>query len=296
MMLLSFHELCEWLGVTLAKEKTVWGTTQLVFLGILLDGQRYFLGLPTDKIDKASLLLKTLLSKKKGMVKQIQMLAGLFNFLHRAIYPGRAFTRRMYAKIPVDSAGSKVVGLKSHHDISLDAEFRQDCLTWLSFLEGSRQSSRFCRPFADLDMVVVAEELGFQTDSSASEVLGFGGVCGKQYFWGQWEENYIKKLKPSIAYLELYAVCTGIYIWSNKFSNRRLLLHCDNISVVQMVNQTSSSCKCCMHLIRKLVLRGLEYNFRVFTVYIPTKLNCLADSLSRLQFKRFEQLTRWEKT
>ena len=34
-MIKTFHKLCEWLGVPLAKEKTVWVTVRLVFLGIL---------------------------------------------------------------------------------------------------------------------------------------------------------------------------------------------------------------------------------------------------------------------
>ena len=57
-----------------------------------------------------------------------------------------------------------------------------------------------------------------------------------------------------------------------------------------MLNKTTSSCKRCMHLIRLIVLKGLEYNFRVYAVHVKTSDNYLADSLSRLQFKHFWKL------
>ena len=108
-------------------------------------------------------------------------------------------------------------------------------------------------------------------------------------FYGKWEPGYVNKdtNKPSIEYLELYAVCVGLFVWVEHFRNMRLLIHCDNQAVVAMINNTSSSCKHCMILIRMLVLKTLKYNFRVFVRWVPTKLNSRADSLSRLQLDRF---------
>ena len=195
----------------------------------------------------------------------------------------------MYAKIPHCDQQST---LNSHHHIYLDSEFRQDCQMWLAFLQDVPDMVKYCRPFVDMAETVVATELGFHTDSSTSKILGFGGVCQQQWFYSRWEKGYIKLYKPSIAYLELYAVCVGIYIWSDKFRNSRVVLHCDNSSVMQMVNNTTSGCPKCMHLVRMLVLRGLEYNFRIFARYISTKSNDLVDSLSRFQLLRFRNLVK----
>ena len=282
-MLRVFHELLEWLGVPLAKEKTVWATLRIIFLGILLDGEKCILALPIDNINKAVYLVKIFISRKRSTVKDLQKLSGLLNFLHRAIYPGRAFTRHMYAKFAS-------LTLKPHHHINLDAEFRSDCLMWLTFLE-SNTPSVYCRPFTDFDKSVKATELDFYTDSSAAPRLGFGGMFRKQsYFVGQWELGYILKFKPSIEYLELYAVCIGVYIWSDHIRDLTVVLHCDNISVVSMINNTTSGCKHCMHLIGLIVVRGLCYNFRIKALHVKTADNGLADSLSRLQFKRFRRL------
>ena len=79
-------------------EKTEWGSTWVIFLGVLLDGEKYIIAIPEDKRIRALNSLEELVNKKKATVKQIQSLAGLLNFLNRAIVPGHAFTRRMYAK------------------------------------------------------------------------------------------------------------------------------------------------------------------------------------------------------
>ena len=42
-----------------------------------------------------------------------------------------------------------------------------------------------------------------------------------------------------------------------------------------------------MKLVRRLVLRGLHYNFRIFAQYIESEANDLADLLSRGQMQRF---------
>ena len=66
-------------------------------------------------------------------------------------------------------------------------------------------------------------------------------------------------------------------------------MFCDNQSVVCMINKTTSSCKNCLVLIRKLVLHSLKNNVRVFAKYISSKNNRKADLLSRLRVATFLQ-------
>ena len=61
----------------------------------------------------------------------------------------------------------------------------------------------------------------------------------------------------------------------------RIIIHCDNQSVVNMVNNTSSNCTRCLDLIRRLLLNGMVRNRRIFVKYIETSKNILADSLLR---------------
>ena len=69
-------------------EKTEWGTTLIVFLGILLNGRSYTLSIPMEKRNKAVQVIQTAISKRKVTVHFIQKLTGTLNFLNWAIIPG----------------------------------------------------------------------------------------------------------------------------------------------------------------------------------------------------------------
>ena len=49
LMLQTFLEMCSFLGVPTSEEKTEWGSTVMVFLGILLDGEYHILVIPEEK-------------------------------------------------------------------------------------------------------------------------------------------------------------------------------------------------------------------------------------------------------
>ena len=107
-----------------------------------------------------------------------------------------------------------------------------------------------------------------------------------------WPIGSIKKENPSIEFLELFAVAAGILTWQDQLglTDTKICLHCDNIAVVHMINNMSSSCHRCMILLQMLALNGLFWNRRLLAVYINTKDNDLADMLSRNQMSRFRRL------
>ena len=123
--------------------------------------------------------------------------------------------------------------------------------------------------------------------SDASDRIGVGAICGSEWMFQNWSPNFIHKYNPSIEYLELYGVTAAVLLWINQFKNRRVILFCDNESVVNMINLTSTSCKNCMVLIRVIVLKGLMENVRVFARHVKGSKNVLADSLSRNKIDLF---------
>ena len=130
----EFLVLCKRLGVLVAEEKTEWGDTRVIFLGILIEGEFHVLSIPEEKRTRAVNMLKVFVAKRKATIKDLQRLSGYLNFLTRAIFPGRTFTHRMYAKFHQVSAT-----LKPYHHIKLDEEFKDDCRMWLGFLQGEDQ-------------------------------------------------------------------------------------------------------------------------------------------------------------
>ena len=224
------------------------------------------LGIPNKKKEKAVTLLTVMVNKRKTTVKNIQRLTGYLNFLNRVIVPGRVFTRRMYTKF-----SAKKKQLKPYHHINVDKEFKLDCKTWLQFLEQDSEANIY-RPMIDFSDGQTAEIIQFYTDVSASkEKGGYGCVFNKHWAYGRWEKEFLENCKPSIEYLELAALSYGLFMWSTELSNRRFTIFCDNESVVHMINKFTSGCKNCMVLLRAVMLRGLQYNFRVFARHLSTK-------------------------
>ena len=278
----EFLHICDMIAFPVSLEKTFWGTTKLVFLGLLIDTIKQCILIPIEKVRKAEELINSVMNKssKKVTLNQLQKICGFLNFMGRCVIPGRAFTRRLYAY----TAGDK---LKPHHHIRINAEMREDLQMWLTFL---RHPSVFCRPFLDFLHVLIAHEIDMFSDASGR--IGMGTICGKAWMYQLWDQHFINECKPSIEFLELYGVTAAVLAWIHKFKNQRIILFCDNKSVVDMINIISTSCKNCMVLIRILVLKGLVENVRIFARHVKGVRNTLADSLSRNKISHFHALCR----
>ena len=278
----AFLTICNQINFPVSREKTEWGAECMVFLGLLINTMLRLVCVPVDKIGKGKRLIQFCLDKpsKKLTLLELQKVAGFLNFLCRAVVPGRVFTRRLYYSC---------VGLKKpHHHTRITADLRADLEMWLTFLS---HPSAYCRPFFDFSADLKADKVNFYTDASRNFDLGAGGVCEQSWFYVQWDRTFMEENQPSIEYLELYAVAVGVLNWVHRYQNRRIILFCDNISVVYMINRSTSTCSHCLKLIRLIVLYGMRFNTRVFANYVNTKANALADSLSRLNFKKFERLS-----
>ena len=220
-------------------------------------------------------MIELFLKQKKVTVKQIQRLTGFLNFLCRAIIPGRAFTRRLYAYV--------FSSMKPHHHIKVNQEIKSDLSMWKQFLDTPDVYSRPFMEFVTLDV----DDINMYSDASKSLIHGgLGAICDSDCMMTPWDYLFIEEQDISIEYLELYAVTVAVLALIHKFKNKKIYLFCDNMSVVHMINNSSSTCRNCMVLIRWITLWGLKYNVRVFTKFVPKKSNGLADSLSRLDLKR----------
>ena len=136
-----------------------------------------------------------------------------------------------------------------------------------------------------MDFDTSSTELDWYTDSSANPKFGTGGYAGNSWFILQWDETFIEKASPSINYLELYGVTIAVFLWIQNFKNKHVTIFCDNMSVVQMVNNTSSKCKNYMILIRMIILKMLEHNTKITLKHVFGEQNKFADHLSRMRYR-----------
>ena len=79
----EFLQLCLELGVPIVKDKTVWATLRLVFLGILLDCTNMTSVIPEEKRIHDIYLIKSMLDKTKATIRELQQLCGYLNFLNQ---------------------------------------------------------------------------------------------------------------------------------------------------------------------------------------------------------------------
>lgn len=280
----EYQTLCQQIQFPLAENKTVEPTQIIIFLGMLLNSITQTVSIPVEKRDKALTQIDNLLRCKKTTVKYLQQVTGLLNFICRAVVPGRAFTRRLYSKVNTT--------MKAHHHVRVDKEMRNDLSVWRYFLSDTQA---LCRPFIDFSgqLQQTAVDQDFSSDASAALDKGFACYYKGNWFAYKWAEcgkKFLKSMETyeiSINYLELLALAFGIISFAENFRNKRVNIWCDNQSVVQMINYSTSSCRRCMILIRIITLISLKFNCRIFAKWVKSSDNILADALSRGDWKRF---------
>ena len=235
-----FLQICQEIKFPVALEKTFWGSTQIVFLGLLIDMIRQMVFVPVEKIARAKELIALVYHKKKVTVHMLQQLCGFLNFLCRAVVPGRAFTRRLYMHYSHKS-------LKSHHHVRVTKDMKEDLKIWNVFLD---HPNAYCRPFVDFRKHYTLTDIHMYSDATRNFKLGFGAICSKKFWmFGSWDEQFCHLKQPSIEYLELFAVAAAIMSWIHLFENKVIVLYCDNLSVVHWLRNSSASCPHSMGLI-----------------------------------------------
>ena len=278
----GFLQVCTTIRFPVALEKTFWGITRLVLLGMLLDTVAQTVSIPCDKVIKGKKLIQEIMCKRKITVKQLQKICGFLNFLCRCVVPGHAFVQRLYSFTTTKNSGN----MKAHHHLRINQEMHDDLAMWSVFLE---HPTTFTRPFMDFSKYWHADKIDFYSDASGR--IGLGAVCQNDWMYGLWPQKFLNQQNPSIQYLELSVLTAAVWYWAHRFCNRCVIIFCDNQSMVGMINTYSSSCQNCMFLIRKLVLHCMTQNVRIFAKYIRSADNKFADFLSRGKLKEFRELS-----
>ena len=57
-------------------------------------------------------------------------------------------------------------------------------------------------------------------DASANPDLGWGAWYDQEWMCQKWDKDFLDQNKPSIDFLELYAVVVVVYAWTPKLINK----------------------------------------------------------------------------
>jgi hypothetical protein len=189
-------------------------------------------------------------------------------FLARVIQPGRVFLRRL---ITLSTKGKQLF-----HKIRLNDDAKNDILWWITCVDSWNSKSIFLD-----ELWSTSVDMHMYTDASGR---GIGGVCGDLWFL-----DYLTPAEQSrsIAWRDLLAVVVACRSWGDFLTGRRLLLFCDNESVVSIVNSGDSKCPLVMTLVRSLFYIAVKFNFDIRLQHVAGVDNTAADLLSRGELSQF---------
>ncbi|XP_063963147.1 uncharacterized protein LOC135156047 [Lytechinus pictus] len=222
---------------------------------------------PCEKRTQLKRKIAETIRKQSLSLKEIQSLIGSLNFICRAVKPGRAFLRRLTDQTKKISKPDSV--------IQLSEGTKSDLTTWLAFLD-------------DFNGVTIVRPGRWESDfdldlfTDASGTIGFGGYFHGKWFCGHWPP-FVLSGDYSIAWKEMVPIAVALLVWGSDLAGKRIRLHTDNMAIKNVINKQTSHCPRIMSLVRTLVLQCLKRDTIVKAVYIATKENDIADSLSRLQ-------------
>ena len=250
------------LGVPIAEEKLRGPTVSLTFLGIELDTSAMVRRLPQGKLTELQQLVVEWLPKKGCRVKELQSLAGKLQHACKVVRPGRTFLRRVFELL-------RGVG-KRQQFVRLNASFKSDLWWWHCYLD-SWNGVAMMENCPSID-----QEIHLYTDASGS--CGCGAWWGVEWMQLQWPAG---TEEWSIAYKELLPIVLACMVWGHRWTKHRIVVHCDNEAVVEVVAAGYSKEMNLMHLLRCLFLVTAVPELSLRSVHIPGIQNVAADAISR---------------
>ena len=262
---------CADVGFAVNPHKVVQPTTTLEFLGIVLDTEKMEMRISTERMHDILSELQQWLFKKRATKRQLLSLIGKLMFVCRVVKPGRIFVQRLINL-------SKSVSCL-HHKIRITSDAMFDIQWWLKFLPSwNRKSVFYNAQWIDSDV------LHLYTDAS--------NVAVAAYYNGHWfaipfQGVFVTLGMFSINWRELCAIALALATWGEQWQGQRIVLHCDNMCVVECLTRGCSRSPDMMRLIRNMFFLCAQYSVEISARYVNTKNNDIADSLSRLQFDRF---------
>ena len=268
-----FLKICEDINVPLAPEKTFYPSQTIQFLGIEVDSVKQEIRLPQDKLDKCKSVIKTLLTKDKCSLLELQSLLGLLSFACIVVVPGRAF---------LESIRLLTKGLrKPHYKKRLTHQAKSDLRVWQTFLEHYNGVTLYKE-----ELFISPGVVHIYTDASQS--VGLGAVLGNCWFALQWPSTWW--CQQNITLLEFMPILLAVLSWRDILKNKAVIFHSDNQSLVHVINHQRSEEDLVRVILRNFILALLTNNILVRAQHVIGSVNKKADALSRNMFEQFHSL------
>ena len=247
-------------------------STALPFLGIVLDTKKMEARLPKDKLCKLQHEVSQWVGRTRAQKREILSLVGSLQHATKVVRCGRAFVSRMYA------VAAKLREL--HFYTKLNVVFRSDLCWWHTFLTDWNGYS-----LLRWDDSFWAHDQLMQTDASGA--WGCGSFWNGQWIQWCWPPEWAQH---HIMIKELVPIVLSCAVWGRKLAGNRVLVECDNSSVVIVVNKHYTRDQMAMHLLRSLWFFVAHFDIDLKCKHIAGVDNSTGDQLSRNNLHLFFHL------
>ena len=156
---------------------------------------------------------------------------------------------------------------KPHFYIRITEQDFKDLQMWQTCLNNFNRKSSIHELHT-----ATSQYLYFYSDASKE---GFGGTYGKHWIQGEWPADW----RLYITILELYPIFLLLQLFRAKLVNSRIIFHCDNKAIIEIINKQTSKCARTMKIIRPMVLT-LLHNIIFYPTHISGKDDIVCDALS----------------
>ena len=252
------------LGLQESSHKACPPSTQVTCLGVLFDTVAFTMSVTPARLQELKEhLLPLWLTKKSATKTELQSLIGKLSFVSKCVRPGRLFLTRI-----LDTLRSL---RRHHHRIKLSAEFRKDIHWWLRFISVYNGVS------------LIPTELWSEPDgvfSTDACLNGCGGMSTDQYFHTVFPAELLLRFQ-TIHLLEASAIIVALRLWGHRWRGMRILVYCDNFSVVSSLNSGRVQDKLLASCLREIWFLAAVHEFEIRARHLSSSENRGADLLSR---------------
>lgn len=187
-----------------------------IFLGFVLDSEKFQVTLPTEKIDRVKLKIQKFLTLNRCKVREFARFIGLLISICPAVEYSwlytKIFERVKYLNLRPDDNYDK--------HMNLPVTLLPDLRWWHNAIQ--RPFNRIREDTHDLEIF------------SDASTTGWGAACGKGTASGLWSAQ---ERSQHINYLEILAAFFGLRVFAKELNNCQILLRIDNTTAISYINR-----------------------------------------------------------
>ena len=262
------------------------------WLGWLYNTLTQTISIPGDKVLRYQARILVIIESGVAHKKQLQMLIGALQWAARAIYPGKAWIRRLELVLHYNMGEEfpEGISMKLPHFVIEDLKW------WYWALEELNQIK--------FQWLLISERSNFDVTvwTDASGVIGVGGWNSTgQAFQVAWKSTFLAYAKKrrsglKIQFMELLGLIVAAQLWAPQWVGKVIEFKIDNPGAHYACQKKGAALwrHDMNFLVRQLAKLAVEFKFKFWVTGILGKHNVIADALSRFYCPIQYELNRFE--